>query len=373
MYYIGLMSGTSIDGIDAVLIAAGEHGRFRLLASHNHPYPTEVRAEIQSLTSGTGQKQDGNELDRAMELDMLVGRLFADAANVVLEKSGLRRDQVRAIGSHGQTLRHGPGAIHPYTLQIANPSMIAERTGITTVADFRARDMAAGGQGAPLVPAFHQWLFHQDNRNRVIVNIGGIANITYLPGNDSLPVTGFDTGPGNTLLDQWIEKKLSRHYDRDGEWAASGQASETLLAELLGDAYFALTPPKSTGREHFNLSWLQSRLNKLHPAPSAVDVQASLAELTARSIALEIQHLPAVHEVFVCGGGAHNHHLMARLKAALGTIPVDTTDALGLHPDWVEAAAFAWLAHRSVEGEPGNLPSVTGAHHPVILGGIYKA
>ena len=374
MHYIGLMSGTSADGIDAVVVAIDGPGNIRVLASHNHPYPGTIRAQIQGLISATPSttREHGSEIERAAELDMALGELFADAANRVLEKSSLHAGQIRAIGSHGQTLRHGPRATHPYSLQIANPSMIAERTGITTVADFRARDMAAGGQGAPLVPAFHQWLFQRPDVARVIINIGGIANITYLPQVAHLPVIGFDTGPGNTLLDQWIDKHQGQHFDHDGNWAASGKVSEQLLANMLNDPYFSMVAPKSTGREYFHLPWL-SRYLATYTGLAAADVQASLAALTTRSLAQAIQALGRVDEVYVCGGGVHNRVLMQGLQGLLKPIPVTNTEPLGLHPDWVEAVAFAWLAHQTLEGRPGNLPGVTGARHAVILGGIYKA
>lgn len=367
------MSGTSVDGIDAALVAIDGPGQIRLLATHQHPYPPDVRAQIQSLTLAESREEDSHssELERAGELDMVLGRLFADAANRVREKTSLNASDIRAIGSHGQTLRHRPRAAHPFTIQIANPSMVAEHTGITTVADFRPRDMAAGGQGAPLVPAFHHWLFHRPGSARVVVNIGGIANITYLPKMPSTPVIGFDTGPGNTLLDQWIEKHQGSHYDRDGEWAASGNISAPLLTHLLSDPYFSEAPPKSTGREHFNLVWLGQHLRAVANL-SAVDVQASLAELTVSAITQVIQDLGEVDEVYICGGGAHNRHLMRRLQQQLHPVPVVDTTSLGLHPDWVEAVAFAWLAYQTLEGLPGNLPSVTGARHPVVLGGIYK-
>ena len=368
------MSGTSVDGIDAALVAIDGPGQIRLLATHQHPYPPEVRAQIVSLTlavSGEGDPHS-SELERAGELDMVLGRLFADAANRVRQKTALHTSDIHAIGSHGQTLRHRPRAAHPFTIQIANPSVIAEHTGITTVADFRARDIAAGGQGAPLVPAFHHWLFHRPGSARVIVNIGGIANVTYLPKMPSMPVIGFDTGPGNTLLDQWIEKHQGSHYDLDGKWAASGNISGPLLANLLDDPYFAEAPPKSTGREHFNLAWLNHYLRATANL-SAVDVQASLAELTVSAIVQSIRGLGDVDEVYICGGGAHNRHLMRRLQHQLHPVPVVDTTSLGLHPDWVEAVAFAWLAHQTLEGRSGNLPSVTGATHGVILGGIFKS
>lgn len=369
MHYIGLMSGTSADGINAALINLSVESRPILVATHAYPLEAAIRGEIQTL-----MREGQNEVERLGELDIVLGEMFAAAANAVLKKSGLAKKDIRAIGSHGQTLRHRPRAAHPFTLQIGNPSVIAERTGITTVADFRARDMAAGGQGAPLVSAFHHRMFHSPQRHRVIINIGGIANVTSLPRDVSQPVTGFDTGPGNTLLDQWISQHQARAHDEAGRWAASGRASTDLLRKLLSDSYFEAQPPKSTGREHFNLNWLQDHLKRLTAPPSAVDVQATLLQLTAQTIAQAIrQFLPPVQEAYVCGGGAHNRELMLALTASLPGIIVATTETLGLAPDWVEASAFAWLAHQAMEREPGNIPSVTGARRAVVLGGIYPA
>jgi len=366
MHYIGLMSGTSVDGIDAALVSISVSGQLALLATHQHPFPVAVRAAIQEL-----MQPGPNEIEREGELDVQLGRLFAEAAHALLAKSGVSASGIRAIGCHGQTIRHRPHAAHPFTRQIGNPSVIAEDTGITTVADFRARDLAAGGEGAPLVPAFHQWLFRKPGVNRAIVNIGGIANITWLPAIENRAVLGFDTGPGNTLLDQWIARHRNEPYDRDGAWAASGRVQKDLLARLMADEYFATAPPKSTGREHFNLAWLEQQLvGKLVPE----DIQATLAEVTATSIAQGLKFLPEeIGEIYICGGGTHNHHLLARLRALLPGIPVATTEILGLDPDWVEAVAFAWLAHQALAGRAGNIPSVTGARHPVLLGGIYLA
>ncbi len=361
------MSGTSVDGIDAALVSISQAGALELLATYRHPFPDAVRTAILAL-----MQSGSDEIDREGELDMQLGGLFADAANQLLESSGRSASEIRAIGSHGQTIRHRPLATHPFTRQIGNPSVIAERTGISTVADFRARDIAAGGQGAPLVPAFHEGVFRKTGTNRAIVNIGGIANITGLPADPRVTVTGFDTGPGNTLLDVWIQHTRGEKFDRDGAWAASGTVLPELLARWLGDSYFATPPPKSSGREHFHIEWLQRALCGEHDPQ---DVQATLAELTARSIteALGRYLLATPAEVYVCGGGAHNRDLMARLQRLLGTTPISSTKSLGLDPDWVEAAAFAWLAHRTLAGKPGNLSSVTGAKHPVVLGGIYLA
>ncbi len=368
MHYIGLMSGTSVDGIDAALVAIDAPKRFTLIATHQHPIPPEIRQRIQALMP-TGP----DELSRMAQLDVELGRLFAQAATRVREQAKLDLQDIRAIGSHGQTIRHAPQARQPHTLQIGNASVIAEATGITTVADFRTRDIAAGGQGAPLTPAFHQWFFRKSGINRAIVNIGGIANFTYLPADPSQPVIGFDTGPGNTLLDRWIEKHQGQAYDQDGRWAASGELSSALLTVLLADPYFARPPPKSTGREHFHLAWLEQHLHRAGGGFAPQDVQATLVELSARTLAQALTQLPRLDEVYLCGGGTHNRALAAALKHRLGNVPIATTEALGLAPDWVEAAAFAWLAHRTLEGLPGNLPSVTGAKRAVILGGIYKA
>jgi anhydro-N-acetylmuramic acid kinase len=365
MHYIGLMSGTSADGIDAALVSIPSAGGFTLRATHQHPFPHEVRVDIQAL-----MRPGADEIDREGELDMQLGQLFAEAAAELLDKAGLAPHQIRAIGSHGQTIRHRPRAVHAFTRQIGNPSVIAEVTGITTVADFRARDMAAGGQGAPLVPAFHAALFRKTGTNRAIINIGGIANVTWLAGDAKASVTGFDTGPGNALLDLWATRQLGRAFDADGTWAHSGKVLPDLLARLLDEDYFRQRPPKSTGREQFHLDWL---MRQISGAEAPHDVQATLAELSARSIADAVRGLlpGSADEVYVCGGGAHNRDLLARLQAALGRTPLATTSVLGLDPDWVEAAAFAWLAHQTLAGHAGNLPSVTGARRSVVLGGIY--
>ncbi len=336
--YIGLMSGTSADGIDAVLVCFSSPRKLKIKATHKQAFSTEIRAQIQTLIH-SGQ----NDLEAAAELDVILGESFADAALHVLEQANLSVKQISAIGSHGQTLRHRPNSKHPFSIQIGNPAVIAARTGITTVANFRIADIAAGGQGAPLVPAFHHWMFRSSRSNRVILNIGGIANVSYLPSDIKSPVLGFDTGPGNLHL-------------------------------LLGDPYFQIAPPKSTGREYFHLGWLKAFMEKLPHPISAQDVQATLSHLSAQSIIQAIRiWLAGTNEVYVCGGGSHNQHLMAILKENLAGACLQTTEALGLHPDWVEATAFAWLAHRTLTGRPGNLPNVTGAKKAVILGGIYKA
>lgn len=363
--YIGLMSGTSVDGVDAVLVSAGMVGTLSLHSTHSEPIPPPLRLAILALCAS-----GNDEIDRLGSVDVEVGQLFARAANNLLGKSSVRSGQVTAIGSHGQTIRHRPLAAHPFTLQIGDPNTIAHLTGITTVADFRRRDMAAGGQGAPLVPAFHAATFGSPDEIRAVVNIGGMANVTLLSPDDG--VTGFDTGPGNVLLDAWHQRHHGIPLDRDGAWAASGRIQKPLLDHLLAESFFAAPPPKSTGRELFDLAWLDHHLATPGCNASPADVQATLAELTARSIADAVQrHGQGVGRVFLCGGGVHNTHLCRRIALALPGVEIASTAVLGIDPDWVEAIAFAWLARRTLAGLPGNIPAVTGAREPVVLGGIY--
>lgn len=361
--YIGLMSGTSMDAIDAVLVSF-EANTPRLLAHHSLPIDDALRADL------TGLQQPGNdELNRTARLDIQMARLFARAIMELMEQAGCQAGEIIAIGSHGQTVRHIPDGEFPTSFQIGDPNLIAELTGITTVADFRRRDMAAGGQGAPLVPAFHNQVFRSEGIKRVIVNIGGIANITILPARAEDSVTGFDTGPGNGLMDAWIHKHLGRNFDQSGEWAAQGKMIPGLLAKLLEDPYFALPAPKSTGKEYFHLDWLEKHVGK---KMAAKDVQTTLCELTATSIKNAIQQVaPMVDEVYVCGGGIYNQTLMQRLADLLKPAEVASTAELGLAPDWVEALCFAWLAKQTLHRQPSNLPSVTGAKHDVVLGGIF--
>lgn len=363
--YVGLMSGTSMDGIDAALVEFGEQ-TCNVLATAAVSYPPKLRDELMraSRTPATCT------IDMIGQLDNWVGECFRDAALKLLSTAGVEPSSITAIGSHGQTLRHQPRAARPFTMQIGDANIIVAGTGITTVADFRRRDIAVGGEGAPLAPAFHQWLFSSPGGNRAILNIGGIANVTLL---SSPTVVGFDTGPGNTLLDSWIRGNLDRPFDQDGEWARSGTVSEPLLACMLADPYFALPAPKSTGFEYFNGSWVRSRISETGiERLAAADIQATLSELTARTVATSIlQHAPDMDEVLVCGGGVHNTDLMARLRSYLAGTQVTSTDAYGLHPDWVEAAAFAWLAKRCLEGKPGNLPEATGARSAEILGSVF--
>ncbi len=362
--YIGLMSGTSVDAIDGILVDFSQPFP-QTLGFTSLPLDSQLRAEILALCL-----PGDNEIDRMGSLDVQLGEMFAHVANTVIAAAGVTREEIAAIGSHGQTIRHRPAFRHPFTLQIADPAVIAQLTGITTVADFRSRDLAAGGQGAPLVPAFHAAVFHDRRLNRCILNLGGIANITILPAGASHPIHGFDTGPANVLMNAWIAQHRNLEFDENGAWAAGGKCDERLLSALLSDPYFGLPPPKSTGREHFNLSWLMSKLGEHDRRPQ--DVQATLCELTARSIARAIgEHAPATQEVLVCGGGAYNAHLMDVLSRRLAPIEVKSSEALGMPPKQVEAMAFAWLAKQTLSMKPGNLPAVTGARAFVILGGIY--
>ena len=364
--YIGLMSGTSMDGIDAVVMDLS--GVPQILAAKYTPYDKETRDGLIGLCTN-----NHHTVELLGSMDTSLGQQFAQAALEVLRQGGISTDKIRAIGSHGQTIRHEPHAPAPYSLQIGNPNIITEITGITTVADFRRRDIAAGGEGAPLVPAFHNEIFRSSDKDRVVINIGGIANITILPKDKDLPVTGFDTGPGNVLMDGWSERHLGATFDTDGQWGASGNLHNPLLTTLLEHPFFKLKPPKSTGREYFNLQWLDETLHDLPNLPLPQDIQATLCELTACSISRAIAtYAPKTHEILVCGGGVHNKMLMHRLGFHLQGRSIHSTEQFGIHPDWVESAAFAWLAKQTLEGKYGNLPSVTGATKAVVLGGIYK-
>jgi anhydro-N-acetylmuramic acid kinase len=366
--FVGLMSGTSIDAIDSALVRC-QGDAIELLATHEHPIPRDTRDRIGEISHS-----GADEIERMGPLDRELGNLFSAATLELLAAAGTAPHQIRAIGSHGQTIRHRPpsgGALdkESFTLQLGDPNTIAENTGITTIADFRRRDMAAGGEGAPLAPAFHAAALAADGVNRAIVNIGGIANVTLLEG--AKLRMGFDTGPGNTLLDHWIMRHHGQSFDRDGQWSRTGNSSAALLEDLLSHSYFARTGPRSSGKEAFNLSWLDTLL-QTHQSVDATDVQATLAELTATSIARAISDSDLnVSEVYVCGGGAHNPDLLGRLRGFLAPASLATTATLGIDPDWVEAVTFAWLAHRTLEGLAGNAPAVTGARGPRVLGGIY--
>lgn len=355
------MSGTSLDGVDAALVKFSGAVP-SILATAYRPYPGDLREQILSL-----HQDQRNELHLALVLANQLAQVYAQAVRAVLDQGAVSASAILALGCHGQTVRHQPG--HGYSLQLNNPALLAELSGIAVVADFRSRDIAAGGQGAPLVPAFHDALFRDAARHRVILNIGGIANLTDLaPGR---PTCGFDCGPGNLLLDAWAQRHLGRPFDEGGGWAQTGKVQMELLARLLAHGFFALAPPKSCGREQFNLSWLATCLSGTE-APA--DVQATLTALTATTAQRAILRSSGPpEELYICGGGAHNIALLRQLERLLPTTVVKTTEALGLQADWVEAVAFAWLAHRTLAGLPGNLPEVTGARGPRILGAIYPA
>lgn len=364
--YIGLMSGTSMDAVDAVLVDFSQQ-QPKLIASHQEELPTDLRSDLLSLC------QPGfDEINRSGSADIQVAQLFARAANQLLINAHVPNTDVTAIGSHGQTIRHSPEGQYPFTLQIGDPNTLAEITGITTVADFRRRDMAKGGQGAPLTPAFHNAVFRNLQHNRIVLNLGGIANITWLPAQPEQQVIGFDTGPANVLLDAWISLHLQENVDKEGRWAASGKIDSHLLDMLLQDSYFARSYPKSTGREYFNLDWLNSYLKHLPHSPATADVQATLCELTAITIAHAIHALTEqLIELFICGGGINNTYLIERIKFHCKNATIHSTEVLGVAPQLVEAMAFAWLAKQTMSHKTGNLPSVTNAKKPVILGGVY--
>lgn len=364
--YIGIMSGTSLDAVDAVLLRVGPDGRGRVAGAVSAELPETLRVELLDLN------QPGpNELSRAALASIELAKLYAEAARNVMAQVGASAADVRAIGVHGQTVRHRPD--QGYTIQLNAPAYIAEATGIDVIADFRSRDIAAGGQGAPLVPAFHATQFASPS-TRVVLNLGGIANITILRPDGS--ILGFDTGPANMLMDGWIRRHLGRPYDVDGAWAAAGTPIGALLDEMLADPWFRLAPPKSTGRDDFNMEWLDSRIAAASGCAHAVnpiDVQATLLQLTARSVADAVRHHAAdAADVLVCGGGARNQALMRSLQAAL-PCPVEPTDRHGIPTQWVEAAAFAWLAWCHDVRRPAGLPAVTGARSATVLGCRYPA
>ncbi|KRG32446.1 MULTISPECIES: anhydro-N-acetylmuramic acid kinase [unclassified Psychrobacter] len=384
--YIGMMSGTSLDGMDAVLCQFGGEENtqqpMRLLATHSQEFPPRLREVLLALCQPNGvqelvpaEGEPNSELDWFGWASKEYAEFASEVVNNLLQQSNTDVESVLAIGCHGQTVRHRPQL--GFSLQLVDANIIAERTGISVVSDFRRRDMAVGGQGAPLVPAFHQALFATPDSTRVLLNLGGIANITVLPANDS-PVIGYDTGPANLLLDAWTALHTDKDYDAGGTWAQSGQVVEPLLNQLIEHPFFARTYPKSTGREDFNLVWLQDELQKFDQASahirySSADVQATLTELTAMSASMQINMFINAHEnssVYVCGGGALNDYLMTRLQAHLPHCTVETTASLGLNPAWVEAVAFAWLARQTLMGETGNLPAVTGASKGVVLGQV---
>ncbi|MBS7559324.1 MULTISPECIES: anhydro-N-acetylmuramic acid kinase [Pseudomonas] len=360
--YIGVMSGTSLDGLDIALIE--QSPAIRLIATHYIPMPETLRAELLSLCAS-----GPDEIARSAMAQQHWVKLAAQGIHSLLQQQQLQAQDIRAIGSHGQTVRHEPS--RGFTVQIGNPALLTELTGITVISDFRSRDVAAGGQGAPLVPAFHEALFEQRSGKRAVLNVGGFSNLSLIE--TAKPVAGFDCGPGNVLLDAWIQTQRAETFDRNGQWAASGQLDQALLKTLLSDPFFATQGPKSTGREVFNLQWLNQHLAQ-HPAIPAENVQATLLELTALTIVDSLLAAQVgTQELLVCGGGAHNGTLMRRLSALLPGTQVNSTAVYGVDPDWVEAMAFAWLAHCCLEGIAANRPSVTGARGPRVLGAIYPA
>lgn len=361
-HYIGLMSGTSLDGVDAVLLEFAPSKPFRLVGQYYQPFSPDLAKELLELNA-TGL----DEIVRSHTAGNHLSRIYARAVNTLLQECNVSGSTITAIGCHGQTIRHCPES--GFTVQIGNAALLAEMTGITVVADFRSRDIAAGGQGAPLVPAFHQAAFGHPDVHRVILNIGGISNLSNLPPRG--PVVGFDCGPGNLLMDAWIHKHLGASHDHHGMWAATGTPIPNVLKHMLAHPFFAAPPPKSTGRDTFHMSWLEENLPE-HFAPE--DVQATLLELTARCVADAINtHCRGAEKLYLCGGGAHNRNLVTRIAQLLPRLDVALTDALGIGVNWVEAAAFAWLAKQSMDRQPGNLPAVTGATGSRILGAIYPA
>ncbi|ANI29357.1 anhydro-N-acetylmuramic acid kinase [Yersinia entomophaga] len=360
--FIGVMSGTSLDGIDVVLAAINER-MVAQQATYSHPIPLQLKKDILAMCQG-----QETTLSAVGRLDAQLGTLFAEAVLALMKKTGVSPQDITAIGCHGQTVWHEPMGEPGFTLQLGDNNRIAAITQITTVGDFRRRDMAYGGQGAPLVPAFHHALLAHNAERRMVLNIGGIANLSMLIPDS--PVRGFDTGPGNMLMDAWIWRHRSLPYDRDAEWALSGKVNQPLLKQMLSDPYFAKPAPKSTGREYFNAAWLEQQL-KIMPRIAPEDVQATLAELTAVTIAEQVQLAGGCERLLVCGGGARNPLLMARMSTMLPGTEVATTDSFGVSGDDMEALAFAWLAFRTLSGLPGNLPSVTGASCETVLGAIY--
>ena len=362
--FIGIMSGTSLDGVDVALTSfeglTAENTSCQLIATHFLPYPAALKTELLAL-----HEPAFDELESSTMMGNRLALLYADAVNALLKSAQKKVSEITAIGCHGQTIRHRPEL--GFTLQIGNNALLAELTNISVVGDFRSRDIAAGGQGAPLVPAFHLALFGSNQVNRALINIGGIANITYL-GKDGT-VLGFDSGPGNMLIDSWTKLKTGKDYDVDGTWAATGVVLDAFLSNMLAEPYFALQPPKSTGRDLFNDHWLAQ--HQLYPHLRPQDVARTLVALTTQSIVDALKKCGDVDEVYLCGGGAHNSLLREELQALLGDKQVLTTEQLGIGVDWVEAAAFAWLAKQTIENKPSNLPAVTGAKGLRVLGAIY--
>lgn len=364
-YYIGLMTGTSMDAVDTVLVDIKHGQTTRLVGSYEQPLPDEFRASINHVCDAT---QDS--VDHVARLDLQLADLYAECIRSLLEQTAIKAEQVMAIGSHGQTIRHCPDCQPAYSVQIGNAARLVELTGITTVNNFRQRDMAAGGQGAPLAPLFHHHLFSQLDRTIVCINLGGIANISILRANGE--IEGFDTGPANTLMDQWVMQQQQQRYDENAAWASSGTINQALLEKLLEEPWLKRPPPKSTGPELFNLQWLQPYLDDIDAGPA--DVQSTLCEFSAVTIANAIAgNASDAQAAVLCGGGAYNPLLVERIQHHLPNLPISDSSHSGIKPEWIEACMFGWLAYRALNGLTGNVPRVTGASHEVILGAIYPA
>ena len=364
MYHIGLMSGTSMDAIDAALVDF--ETKTNLIKYQEYPIEQSLRHQVRSIN-------ESSTLAEVAELDHQLGHLFAKAVKSLLKEANIAADKIAAIGSHGQTIFHNPDGKHTNSIQIADPNIICAATGITTVADFRRMDLAFAGQGAPLASAFHQYQFQQENKSLVILNIGGIANITLLP-SDGNNVIGFDTGPGNGLLDDWMQLNKSEEFDKDSRWALSGKEIPELLKDLLNDQYFSQVAPKSSGRDYFNLDWLRKYLSKYDSELKAEDVQATLLKLSVISISDAIMNVACDYdEVLLCGGGAYNPVFLTLIQELLPKLKVSTTTDYGFAPNCIEAITFAWLAKQRLENKTGNIPSVTGARSKTLLGAIYKS
>lgn len=368
MYYIGIMSGTSVDGIDAVLVDFIEESPYiRLIESYTTAFEKDLREDIVKLL-----ETFTIHLQKLGEIDHRLGIAYAQASLELCKKAGIDISEVVAIGCHGQTIFHDPRGKYPFTMQIGDGNIIAAKTGICVVNDFRRLDMAFNGDGAPLTPVFNQCFLYSEKEKRALLNLGGIANITILS-KDPSHVLGFDNGPANCLMDLWIQKHKGEKYDKGGEWAKGGKVDKKLLETMLSDSYFKLKAPKSTGKELFNLPWLEKILSN-YPDVATQDVQATLLELTVVSIVEDIKlYCRDIDALYLCGGGAYNTYLIERVQSELGDIIIDTTEKIGLHPQWMEAVAFAWFAKRRLEMLPANLPSVTGAESLTLLGAVYQS
>lgn len=367
--FIGVMSGTSVDGIDIALLDINVDQQPKFLSATSFTFEPDIQNLINDVIL-----QQNADLSRLGDLHMALGEAYAAGVNHFLKQNKIAAEHISAIGCHGQTLFHAPYALRPFSFQMGDPNTIAALTGITTIADFRQRDLVCGGQGAPMVPPFHKALFQSNTENRVIVNIGGIGNITALPADPEKTVIGFDTGPGNILMDSWTQTHLGEPFDNDGQWAASGELQQDLLAVMLADSYFDLPIPKSTGREYFHPQWLTEKLARLDRSIANADVQTTLLHLTSQTISDAIHHYaPEAEAIYICGGGANNKQLMQLLSQLLSPAPVVSTAQIGLAADHVESSAFAWLAYRTLNRLSGNLPSVTGARQETVLGGVFWA